>query len=82
MTETLKVQCVIGTGAPMDSIMLVPLLVDWKVPEGCIGGVMDGAECTKAAARIYVLAEPFQGHTTVRVCREHHAVLLAKETAQ
>lgn len=79
MTEKLKVKEIIGTGDPFDMIALIPLLHDWKVPEGCIGGVRDGEECNATATRIYVLAEPFQGFNCVRACERHHQELFGAD---
>ncbi|KKM83610.1 hypothetical protein LCGC14_1307600 [marine sediment metagenome] len=78
MTETLKlnVKTVIGTGGPLDGIMLTPLLCDWKVPKNCAYGALTGKECEKSLRRIYVLEEPLQGHKAIGVCEEHHQVLI------
>ena len=77
MTETLKlkVKTVIGTGDPLDGIMLVPLLCDWNVPKNCAYGALTGEECDKPLRRIYVLEEPLQGHRSIAVCEDHHRVL-------
>ncbi len=71
---TLGVNKVIGTGDPIDEIMLIPLISDWKVPRECIWN-MTGETCDKGLTRIYVLDEPFQGHDCVGACEEHHKAL-------
>lgn len=76
-SETLRVKTVIGTGDPLDGIWLLPLIVDWGVPKGCIGGAIDGEECDAPIRRLYVLEEPFQGFMTVGCCEDHHARLAA-----
>ena len=77
MTETLtlKVKTVIGTGDPLDSIMLVPLICDWNIPKNCAYGALTGQECNRTLRHIYVLEEPLQGHKSIGVCEDHHQLL-------
>ena len=74
-TEVLKlnVRRVIGTGDPLDSILLIPLIADWGVPRECIWS-LTGERCEEQLARLYVLEEPVQGFSVVGACAKHHAV--------
>ncbi len=77
-TVKLGVETVIGTGDPLDVIMLIPLIHDWNVPRECIMGVT-GTPCEAPIRRIYVLREPLvgfgggeQGFKHVGICEAHH----------
>ena len=85
MSDRLKlsVKTVIGTGDPLDGIMLVPLIVDWGVPRDCIAS-LTGEPCAHRIRRLYVLNEPLKGFGggdngfgVVGACEKHHAALSA-----
>lgn len=66
----LKVTTVIGTGDAFDPIMLIPLIHDWGVPEGCIYTIKE--KCNGIISRLYRLEEKVQGHGVVGICEKHH----------
>ena len=71
-TVSLKIKEVIGTGDPLDSIMLIPLITDWKMPRECVWTLKE--ECKNPIKRLYVLDEPIDGHKVVGCCEEHHKI--------
>lgn len=83
-TLQLQVKRVIGTGDPMDALLLIPLISQWGVPKECIYNVKE--ECTAPLHRLYVLEEPLvgfgntpTGFSVVGACEAHHQLLVGKE---
>ena len=71
----LSVKQVIGRGDALDSLMLMPLIIDWRVPKNCIWNKKE--KCDAPISRLYVLDEPLDGkHKVVGVCEEHHKCFL------
>ena len=71
---TLGVKTVIGAG--WDRISLLPLIVDWHIPDRCLM-VLAGQDCRESIRRLYVLDEPMQGHGVLGICEPHHQQLAA-----
>src|SRR3990172_3091477 len=65
------VKTVIGTGDPFDSIGLIPLIADWRVPRNCLVALR-GEKCEAAITRLYVLEAPIEGHGVLGICETHH----------
>jgi hypothetical protein len=70
----LAVKTVIGTGDPLDGIMLLPLIADWRVPRNCLMA-LQGEKCEAPIRRLYVLEEPVEGFDVLGVCEAHHVAL-------
>jgi len=70
----LGIETVIGTGDALDSIMLIPLISQWRVPTNCLV-VLRGDTCEEPLSRLYVLREPVKGHKILGVCESHHKEL-------
>jgi hypothetical protein len=74
--ETIKVSVkqIIGTGDPLDAIMLIPLICDWHVPKNCLMA-LQGEKCDAPIRRLYVLESAVQGHSVLGICEAHHVAL-------
>ena len=70
-TVGLEVETTIGTGDPLDSIMLIPLLSQWHIPKCCLWN-LTGEECKETQSRIYILRKPIKGFNRVGICEKHH----------
>ena len=71
-TLTIKVNSVIGTGDPMDRVMLLPLIAQWGAPSNCGIGALMGEDCEEPVTRLYTLQEPVQGFACLSACEAHH----------
>jgi len=72
MTPTaIQVKTIIGTGDPLDAIVLLPLIADWRVPRNCLVALR-GEKCDAPLRRLYVLVEPVKGHSVLGICEQHH----------
>ena len=71
--ETLKlfVKTIIGTGDPVDAMMLIPLIADWRVPRNCLMA-LQGVHCDAPIRRLYVLETPIEGYGVLGICEAHH----------
>lgn len=78
---SLNVKSIIGTGAPSDIIMLIPLISQWGVPRECAYGALTGEKCEDPIRRLYCLAEKVQGFSVIGVCAKHHLELHGPDTA-
>lgn len=76
---TIKVNSVIGTGDPFDVLMLIPLIHQWRVPQNCAIGALQGEDCKNPISRIYVLREPVEGHKCIGACESHHLTFAGTE---
>jgi len=76
----LGIETVIGTGDPLDGIMLLPLLCAWGVPRGCLVALR-GESCEEPVTRLYVLREPVEGYKHLCICEKHHQELLAQSAS-
>lgn len=72
----IEVERVIGTGDPLDGIMLIPLRHEWGVPAECLMNL--STPCQAPLRRLYVLKTPLQGHSVVGVCEQHHQEFYTK----
>ena len=70
----LGIETIIGTGDALDSIMLIPLISQWRVPTNCLV-VFRGEKCDAPLSRLYVLREPVEGHKILGICEGHHKEL-------
>jgi hypothetical protein len=56
-TQEVAVSHVVGTGDPLDMLLLIPLIVQWGVPRACETELDEGT-CEVPIRRIVILAEP------------------------
>lgn len=84
MTLQLQARSIVGTGDPIDGIMLIPLRSQWGAARAC-GLVQDEEEpeCEAMIQRIVILeaSELGPGGTSIALCEAHFQKIRGKVAA-